>query len=289
MELERFYQAKQAEITALEKLGQDAVAPWPAPRPSFSATLKKPCPGPLPVIAEFKRASPSRGMICSHVEPEDAARQYAENGASAISVLTEEAWFKGHLSYLSRIAATNPGIPMLRKDFLFHPAQIAATLGTPASALLLIVRLTPDARVLRELREQAEQGGVEAVVEIFGEKDLDIARESGARIIQVNARDLETLNVDARSALRFIREHRPEKEELWIAASGMTCREDLAAAAEAGYHAALVGSALMEEGTPGESLRRMLTEKPGNARVCGMTAHAMRNGERLKEEPDHVN
>ena len=251
------------------------------PRPSLLNALEEKREGPLPVIAEFKKASPSRGVICEALEPEDAAREYIANGASALSVLTEEKYFGGHLSYIGRIAAMMetgraqeengqeggaapdalPCVPMLRKDFLFHPAQVEATLATPASALLLIVRLTPDARLLRDLREQAERGGVQAVVEIFDDRDLALARESGARIIQVNARDLETLKVDRESCLRFIDAHAPQGEERWIAASGMSCREDLVAAADAGYHAALVGSALMEHGTPGADLRRLLTGK----------------------------
>ncbi len=274
MDLERFYRAKQAEIAALERMDAESLAPWLLPRPSFLHALEERRDGPLPVVAEFKRASPSRGVICESLEPEDAAREYMENGASAISVLTEETYFHGHLSYLGRIAAmmeregkegkavgpheTLPCVPMLRKDFLFHPAQIAATLATPASALLLIVRLTPDVCVLRDLREQAERGGVQAVVEVFDANDLDLARESGAHIIQVNARDLETLRLDRESCLRFIEARPPRRGECWIAASGMSCREDLAAAADAGYHAALVGSALMEHGTPGADLRRLL-------------------------------
>ena len=281
MDLERFYQAKQAEIASLESMDPGALTPWPLPRPSFLQSLEEKKGGPLPVIAEFKRASPSRGIICETLEPEDAAREYIANGASALSVLTEEKFFGGHLSYIGRIAAMMetgrileknsqaggagmealPRVPMLRKDFLFHSAQVAATLATPASALLLIVRLTPDVRILRDLREQAERGGVQAVVEVFDARDLDLARESGAHIIQVNARDLETLKVDRESCLRFIGAHAPQGDERWIAASGISCREDLVAAADAGYHAALVGSALMEHGTPGADLRRLLTGK----------------------------
>ncbi len=279
MELTRFYQAKQAEIAALEGIDFEALAPWPLPRPSFLQALENGRGGILPVIAEYKRASPSRGTICESLEPEEAAREYVENGASALSVLTEERYFRGRLSFIRRIAAMMeaertlettghkgahskvllPPVPILRKDFLFHPAQVAATLATPASALLLIVRLTPDARVLRDLREQAERGGVQAVVEVFDARDLALARESGARIVQVNARDLETLKVDKEACLRFIESLPPQGGERWIAASGISCRKDLEAAAKAGYHAALVGSALMEHGTPGADLRRLLT------------------------------
>ncbi|MBP3730779.1 MAG: indole-3-glycerol-phosphate synthase [Mailhella sp.] len=263
MELERFYKAKLSEITALENGGAEKLKPWPLPRACFSEALRRHASGPLPVIAEFKKASPSRGRICDALEPEEAARQFADNGAAAISVLTEETWFKGHISYLERIACmmrerSEPPLPMLRKDFIFHPGQVAATLSTPASAMLLIVRLIPDAKTLRDLREQAERGGVECVVEVFSRRDVELARKSGARIIQVNARDLETFKVDTRAALRFIDECPPENDELWIAASGITSNDDLCAAANAGYHAALIGSALMEGCKPGMALSRML-------------------------------
>lgn len=261
--LDRFIHAKQAEIEALEQLarsGGEGLQPYEKERPSFRAALEKGgVEGSLAVIAEFKKASPSRGIICESLEPEDVARQYETHGANALSILTEERFFHGHIDYLSRIAAVSPAMPLLRKDFLFHPLQVAATLATPASALLLIVRLTPEVALLRQLREQAEAGGVEAVVEVFDEADLHLARESGARIIQVNARDLASLRVDRDACLRLIRTCPPQEGELWIAASGMTSRSDLCAAAEAGYRAALVGSALMEHGTPGKSLRRLLT------------------------------
>ena len=98
-----------------------------------------------------------------------------------------------------------------------------------------------------------EAGGVQAVVEVFDERDVALARESGARILQVNARDLSSLRVDRRSCLNLAKACPPKDGELWIAASGMTCRSDLEEAAEAGFSAALVGSALMESGKGAES------------------------------------
>ena len=277
--LERFVEAKRAEVRELERLMQNEASfapggplcPWEGVRPSFRAALERGGwnGAPLAVIAEFKKASPSRGVICEALEVEDVARQYAENGASAVSILTEEKYFKGDMGYLARASEAVPGMPFLRKDFLFHPAQVAASLASPASALLLIVRLTPDAARLRALREQAEAGGVEAVVEVFDEADLRLARESGASIIQVNARDLATLKVDRGACLQLIRECPPQEGELWVAASGMSCRADLEDAAEAGYHAALVGSALMEGGTPGTALLRMLRGRL-QVKICGM-------------------
>ena len=268
--LQRFIDAKQAEIETLTAAGPDAFSPWTGPRPAFSQALDHPRGGPLAVIAEFKRASPSRGLICASVTPEDAARDYAAAGATALSVLTEERHFLGHLDDLRRAASalgqngdTAPdhgtaALPLLRKDFVFHPLQVAATAATPASALLLIVRLTPDARLLRDLREQAEQAGLDAVVEVFDVQDLALARDSGARLIQVNARDLSTFNVDRTACLALINACPPRAGERWIAASGMARHTDLHDAANAGFSAALVGSALMEHATPGASLRQLL-------------------------------
>ncbi len=265
MLLERFRKAKQAEVEALKALeAQGALPPvYEGRRPDFRAAFDRRAPGcPLAVVAEYKRASPSRGVICESLDVEDVARQYAAAGASALSVLTEETFFRGRLEYLARAAApalyTGPRVPLLRKDFIFDPLQVRATAATPASALLLIVRLTPDAATLRALREQAEGYGIQAVVEIFDAADLRLARESGARIIQVNARDLESLAVDREACLHLVRACLPAKGEQWIAASGMSSAEHLLAATEAGYHAALVGSALMENGTPGETLAALL-------------------------------
>ena len=153
------------------------------------------------------------------------------------------------------------GLPLLRKDFLFHPLQIAETAATPASALLLIVRLTPDVALLRRLREEAEGFGLDAVVEVFDAADLALARAAGSRIIQVNARDLESFAVDRAACLRLADAFRHDangREEIWIAASGLERREHLTAAADAGFDAVLLGTALMRGGRPGEALRAIL-------------------------------
>ena len=262
--LQRFRAAKLAEIADLERQAeQGGLPPYLLPRPGFRDALERPA-APLAVIAEYKRASPSRGVICASVTPEEAARQYAQNGAAALSILTEQAHFQGDVGFLARMAPEarqgKRTLPLLRKDFIFHPLQVTATAATPASALLLIARLTPEVRLLRDLREQAERLGLEAVVEIFDAADLALARESGARLIQVNARDLETLTVDRRAALRLATAHPPQADECWIAASGLRRREDLRDAAAAGFSAALVGTSLMEQGRPGAALQTLLQE-----------------------------
>ena len=265
MRLERFRAAKQPEIDSLRRAAEtgDLPAPWAGARPDFADALRqRPTAGPLAVVAEYKRASPSKGVICEALGVEEVARQYARAGAAALSILTEEAWFRGDLAFLARAAGTladaRMPLPLLRKDFIFDTLQVAATAATPASALLLIVRLTPSAAELRDLREAAEAQGMAAVVEVFDAGDLALARESGARLIQVNARDLDSLTVDREAPLALARAHPPMPGEVWIAASGMDSFAHLARAADAGYDAALVGTALMTGGRPRAALARLL-------------------------------
>lgn len=253
--LAKFRAAKQAEIAALKR--GEKIAPFCGKRLDFASALKR--PGRIAAIAEYKRASPSRGPIRSDLEVEEVARQYSEGGAAAMSILTEETYFDGHLAYLLRARqAVGEKLPLLRKDFIFDPIQIDATASAPADAVLLIARLYSGASELRDLRKRAEGYGLAAVVEIFDEKDLDLARQAGAKIIQVNARDLATLKVDFSECLRIARCGKPEPDETWIAASGMDDSTHLAQAQAAGYHAALIGGALMDAASPGDKLKRII-------------------------------
>lgn len=260
--LEKFYEAKVKEIDELRALKSCGRFPEPfaGKRPDFKKNLRA-RDGLPAIIAEYKRASPSRGRICSDISVEEAVSQYTANGADALSILTEKVFFEGDPAYLCRaheIQRTGPKKPVLRKDFIFDPLQVEATAASPASALLLIVKMIPDAGKLRELRELAEQFGLQCAVEIFNQEELKIARKSGASIIQVNARDLKTLKVDRRACLNLAEACPPEEGELWIAASGMDSHQHLAEAAAAGYGAALLGTALMKDGEPGKALASLL-------------------------------
>ena len=161
MLLERFLWAKADEVARLRQQERKGALPVPfsGQRGDFIAALQRREAGvPLTVIAEFKQASPSRGPICRSLTVEEAARQYVAAGAGALSILTERRFFAGELDFLGRAAACCPGTPLLRKDFIFDPLQVRATAATPAAALLLIVALTPDAALLRRLREQELAG-----------------------------------------------------------------------------------------------------------------------------------
>lgn len=255
MRLDHFKKAKEQELAMLRKAAREQTLPAPfnGLRPDFVHHLLRPQNGLPAIIAEYKRASPSCQDIALHISPEQAASAYEAAGAGALSVLTEETFFKGSLDYLSRMTA--PGLPLLRKDFIFDPLQVTATIATPASAMLLIVALTPDPVLLRDLRETAQAHGIASVVEVFTPKELELARASGARIIQVNARNLETLTVDRNACLAMGCEK--ESGEFWIAASGMENRLHLTQAREAGYDAVLVGTSLMRGGNPEFALRRL--------------------------------
>lgn len=288
MRLERFHQAKQAEVAALRLAAERGTLPEPltSPRPDFAAALSLPASGaPLAVVAEYKRASPSRGVIREDLDVEEVVRQYAAAGADALSILTEETWFHGRLDFLTRAAAP---LPLLRKDFIFDSLQVRATAATPASALLLIVRLTPEACLLRQLREEAEGFGLHAVVEIFDAADLRLARESGARIIQVNARDLQTFAVDRAACLSLACSCPPENGEIWVAASGISHAEHLVQAAEAGYQAALVGTALMEKGKPGAALAALLDRPLSGDKLGHCSVSEAVDSDELRGENSHA-
>ena len=253
--LERFRTAQRPRISRLEAMRDAKAMPPPlaGERPAFSARLKR--GEPIALIAEYKRASPSRGSINLAASPEDIAAAYAAAGASAISVLTEEEYFQGHPSYIGRMAG--PGLPLLRKDFLIHPLQVLETAATPASALLLIARMLDEGTFIRML-EMAAGAGLETVLEIFDEEDLQKVRRvlavapAAPVIIQVNNRDLRTLRVSDAPSRALI--PRKKAGEIWISASGINTGEQVLERAALGFDAVLVGSSLMECGDPGAAL-----------------------------------
>ncbi len=256
--LDKFRIAKQPEIDKLRMLQAEGRLPsaFSGKRPSFSAALTA-SPN-IAVITEYKRASPSKGVINLNFGPEEIAACYAGGGASAMSVLTEEVYFQGDLSFLERMTA--PGLPLLRKDFLLDPLQVVQTAATPASALLLIVRMFDSARVLGSMIGLAAELGLESVVEVFGEDELEMAREAGAQIIQVNNRDLDTLITDLRTSERLAakRNQISYPKEIWISASGIQNNNNLKQMESLGYQAALVGTFLMQGDAPDMALKQLI-------------------------------
>ncbi|QGY38835.1 indole-3-glycerol-phosphate synthase [Pseudodesulfovibrio cashew] len=255
--LDKFREAKQLEIESLRKDFAEGRIPaaYQGERPSFVDAIR--AKGPGAIIAEFKPASPSKGVLGENLNPLDWAETYAKNGAAAISVLTEHKYFKGTPDFLFMM--NGPGVPLLRKDFIFDPLQVAMTASSPASAMLLIARMCDDAAHLRQLIEIARMPGLAPVVEIFDQADLDMAREAGADIIQVNNRDLDTLQVTLDQARKFITQKK--EGELWICASGVNERAEVEEMASLGYDAVLIGTSLMRAENPGEKLAELTGAK----------------------------
>jgi len=234
---------RRAELLArtLPALREQAGA-RPAP-PSFVAALRGTS---LAVIAEIKRASPSKGAIALSLDARTQALAYESGGAAAISVLTEPSEFGGSLEDLAAVTGA-VSIPVLRKDFIVHPVQIWEARANGAAAVLLIARaLSPDA--LHTLHREAIDAGLDVLVEVRDEAELQRALDIGAAVIGVNNRNLETLVIDPSTAPRVIR--RIPTDRIAIAESGMACVDDALAAQSAGADALLIGSAISAAADP---------------------------------------
>lgn len=204
------------------------------------------------IIAEFKRASPSAGEIAD-VDLAERARAYEAGGARAISVLTEPTRFGGAMADLeaARLACT---LPVLRKDFVVHPVQVIESRAFGADAVLLIAAALTELE-LKALLSATADLGMDALVETHSREDLDKALATDAPVVGVNARDLETLEVDVDRALGLL----PviPADRLAVLESGVSTREQVDRAIEAGARAVLVGEALMRAADPGAIVREL--------------------------------
>jgi indole-3-glycerol phosphate synthase len=206
----------------------------------------------LKIIAEFKRKSPSLGIIRADLSAADVARRYERGGACAISVLTDEEHFGGSLEDLSA-ARSSAKLPVLRKDFIIDPIQIYEAAIAGADAVLLIVAALDDA-LLGRLREVAEgELGLDALVEVHTSGELRRALDRGAKIIGVNNRDLKTFQISLNTSERLIAEAPPDS--IIISESGLQSAESLCRLRKLGFRGFLIGEALMRAGDPETALR----------------------------------
>jgi indole-3-glycerol phosphate synthase len=217
---------------------------------SFSNALRQPG---LSVIAEFKRRSPSGGDIRPGASPGEIARTYAAAGAAALSVLTDEKYFGGCNADLVQ-ARSACGLPVLRKDFVVDPLQIAEARAMGADAVLLIVRALSDAE-LASMINLTHQLGMDALVETHSAQEVERAVTAGARVVGVNNRDLDTLITDVTLAPR-LRSMVP-KECVFVAESGVSTPQHVATLEDAGVDAVLIGEALLRAPDPGAQLREL--------------------------------
>jgi indole-3-glycerol phosphate synthase len=236
-----------------------ATAPTPGTRRAFAEAFSR---SGLHLIAEFKRRSPSRGVLREDLSASAVAQAYETAGARALSVLTEEDFFGGHLGDLRQARAATR-LPTLRKDFVVDPYQVWEAWIAGADAVLLIVAVLSEAE-LRKLLDTTLEAGLDALVEVHDLRELEVALACGARLVGVNNRDLKTLQVTLDTSLRLapaIPDH-----VVAVAESGIASGEDLRRLREAGFDAFLVGEHLMTAPDPGQALHRLLEDARDGAR-----------------------
>src|SRR5262245_37754381 len=254
--LTRIIEAKRKRLRAARMRVPEAIvrnmAKTTKPVASFQKALE--APQRVRIIAEVKKASPSKGVLKQDLDPAAQAVVYTEAGACAISVVTEEDFFQGDLGWISKVRHTSP-LPILRKDFVLDAFQVYETRAAGASAILFIVAML-EPRELKELVELAKDCGLEALVEVHDEVELGEALEAGASIIGVNNRNLKTIEVELKTSERLAK--LITDEHLFVVESGIHDRADIARLLDAGADAFLIGEHFLTSSDAAETLRGLL-------------------------------
>ena len=242
--------AQQKEMVPLAEL-ESRAAGQPPPLDLAGALRSK----RVSLIAEVKKASPSRGLLCPDFDPVRLAGTYAENGAVAISVLTDPR-FQGELDHIVQIkeAGVTHGTPVLRKDFIFDRYQLYEARAAGADALLLIVAVLTPVQLM-ELHEESLGLGMQCLVEVHDERELAVALDAGAQIVGINNRDLTNFSTDLAVTYRLA-PHVP-KDKVIVSESGISSLDHLRQLAEVSVHAVLVGEALVTAPDVGEKVREL--------------------------------
>ena len=248
----KFEEVEDAKRRVSPEKMRAAAEQAPEVRPFGRALAGAPAPA---IIAEVKRRSPSKGLIRPNFDAVSIARAYQEGGAAAISVLTDQDFFGGELGFLNQIRQ-EVDLPLLRKDFLIDAYQVDEARVFGADAILLIVAaLSPDD--LKDLHDRARALGLDALVEVHDESELDLALAAGARLIGVNNRDLRTFEVDLAVSERVAARLGAHSEVLLVAESGISGPRDIQRLSAAGARAYLVGESLMRQSNVREALEEM--------------------------------
>ncbi|MBU6194302.1 MAG: indole-3-glycerol phosphate synthase TrpC [Burkholderiales bacterium] len=220
----------------------------------FAQALRaKAAQGQAAVIAEIKKASPSKGVIREHFVPADIARSYAQHGAACLSVLTDERFFQGHADYLHQ-ARQACSLPVLRKDFMVDEYQVHEARAIGADCILLIAACLDDAQ-MRDLEACAQALGMDVLVEVHDGAELDRALRLRTPLVGVNNRNLRTFEVSLQTTLDL--QHRVPADRLLVTESGIMGPPDVQRMREAGIHAFLVGEAFMRAADPGAALAEL--------------------------------
>jgi indole-3-glycerol phosphate synthase len=241
---------RNADLRALERRAAEH-----APR-GFREQLRRTSQHGLAIVAELKKASPSKGLIRADFRPAELARELEQAGAAALSVLTDEEFFQGSLDNLERASAAT-SLPCLRKDFIVDEFQIVESRAHCADAILLIVA-SLEQKELVAFTRSALAHELDVLCEVHDEEELQRALDAGCDLIGVNSRDLKTFNVDLATAFRLA-EQIPS-ECVRVAESGIHSGADLARLRSAVYHAFLIGESLMRAARPGETLKMLMEE-----------------------------
>lgn len=231
----------------------EAAAAQAGPARGLRAALARPPGAPVRVLAEVKRASPSAGPIRPGADPAAIAAEYAAGGAAAISVLTDRRYFDGELAFLARCRGAVT-VPLLRKDFIIDPYQVAEARAAGADGILLIVAALLPAQ-LAELAAAAAAYGLDALVEVHAEDELAPALAAGATLVGINHRDLKTMQMDMSLTAKIAARLPPGV--VVVGESGIRTAADVARLGAAGAHAVLVGEHLMRAASPGQALREL--------------------------------
>lgn len=239
-----------ADLLALERRAAEH-----APR-GFRRRLSQTAEEGIAVIAELKKASPSKGLIRADFHPTDLARELEQAGAAALSVLTDEEFFQGSLDNLEQASAAT-ALPCLRKDFIVDEFQIVEARAHRADAILLIVAALEQQKLV-ELSRVAETNGLDVLCEVHDEGELRRALDAGCSLIGVNSRDLRTFQVDLATAFRLA--EKIPAGCVRVAESGIHTGADVARLKSAGYDAFLIGESLMRADHPGHALKILLQE-----------------------------
>lgn len=219
----------------------------------FPRAISEDGSGGIKIIAEIKKASPSKGVIREHFMPYEMAREYRIGGAIALSVLTEEKYFMGRLDYLVSIKIYS-NIPVLRKDFIFDDYQIWESRAAGADAILLIVAILGKQQ-LADLMGRSAEFGMATLVEVHNEDEMETALDAGARIIGINNRDLKTFKTDLETTVRLA-PYVPE-DRILVSESGISSFDDIVKLRKNGVNAFLIGEALIKERELAKKLKEL--------------------------------
>jgi indole-3-glycerol phosphate synthase len=222
----------------------------------FRNQLRRVAQDGIAIIAELKKASPSKGLIRADFRPSELARDLEQTGAAALSVLTDEQFFQGSLDYL-RQASSSSSLPCLRKDFIVDESQIVEARANRADAILLIAAAL-DQKELVSLAGIARSHSLDVLCEAHDEQELQRALDAGCELIGINSRNLQTFEVDLETAFRLV--EKIPAGCVRVAESGIKSGADIARLRSAGYEAFLIGESLMKAERPGEALAKLKEE-----------------------------